>query len=233
MSQARDTFYELLSPKLESLGYVFNKSKFNFSKSLNNLNCSIEFSWDGRGGTTYLNHVGIKISCLYVAKSLKVLVNTKDYPFYWRLTSGGHFDDRIPQMYSQELMKLGNDMAFKKMAAMSFEEKYPLEKIKKTVTVVQEIITSEIVPCHNEMADEHKILQFKIDNLLTKLNDLDTHNIMWEILIIKIMSKKLNIAYPKFVSDITIFSNSTIDDLWNMQDYDFENMEAKFNNLKF
>ena len=233
MSQARDKFYELLSPKLESLGYVFNKSKFNFSKALNNLTCSIEFNWNGRGGTTYLNHVGTKISCVYVAKSIKLLLNVKDYPFYWRNTSGGHFDDRIPQMYSQELMKLGNDMAFKKMAAMSFEEKYPLEKIKKTVEVVQEIITSEVISSHNEMADEIKILQYKIDNLVAKLNDLDTHNIMWEILIIKIMSKKLNISEPTFASDITIFSNKTIDDLWNMQDYDFENMEAKFNQLKF
>ncbi len=233
MCQARDTFFEILCPNIEPFGYVYNKSKRYFSKPLNNLNCSIEFSWDGRGGTTYLNHVGTKISCLYVAKSIKLLLNVKDYPFYWRKTSGGHFDDRIPQMYSAELIKLGNDMAFKKMAAMSFEEKYPLEKIKKTVTVVQEIITSEVIPIHNEMADEYKILQFKIDALLEKLNDLDTHNIMWEILIIKIMSKKLNIPEPKFVSDITIFSNKTIDDLWNMQDYDFENMEAKFNQLKF
>ena len=233
MSQARDTFFEILCPKIESFGYVYNKSKCNFSKSLNNLNCSIEFSWDGRGGTTYLNHVGMKISCLYVAKSIKLLLNVKDYPFYWQSTIGGHFDDRIPQMYSMKLMKLGNDMAFKKMAAMSFEEKYPLEKIKKTVQVVQEIITSEIVTCHNEMADEYKIIQFKIDNLVAKLNDLDTHNIMWEILIIKIMSKKLNIPEPTFVSDINIFTNKSIDDLWNMQDYDFENMEAKFNQLKF
>ena len=56
---------------------------------------------------------------------------------------------------------------------------------------------------------------------------------MWDLLIIKIMSKKLNVLEPKFVTDINIFTNNSIDDLWNIQEYDFENMEAEFNNLKF
>ena len=76
-------------------------------------------------------------------------------------------------------------------------------------------------------------MQFKIDQLLNRLNEIDTHNIMWDLLIIKIMSKKLNVLEPKFVTDINIFTNNSIDDLWNIQEYDFENMEAEFNNLKF
>jgi hypothetical protein len=233
MSEARDKFYELLAPHIEAKGYLYKKSKNQFVLTNGEAICTINFSWDGRGGTTYLNHINGEISFAYLAKALTAVTTLKGYPIFYKGTSGGHFDETIPQMYSKELFALTRDMAFKKMAAMSFEEKYPLVNIQRTVDKVKEIIFSEILPVHKEMAFEEKILNLKIERLLARLNELDTHNIMWDILIIKIMSKKMKIEEPQFVKDIKIFTNQSMDDLWNMQLYEFEKMEDKFNKLKF
>ncbi len=40
-------------------------------------------------------------------------------------------------------------------------------------------------------------------------------------------------ATERFIKKINLFTNKSIDELWNIQDHDFENMEEKFNNLKF
>ena len=80
---------------------------------------------------------------------------------------------------------------------------------------------------------EQKLLDYIIENLLIRLNEIDTHNINWQLLIIKIICKKLKIDEPKFVSEINIFTNKSLDDLWNMQDFEFDKMEERFNNLKF
>jgi hypothetical protein len=233
MSEARDKFYELLAPAIEAKGYVFKKSKKQFVLTNGEAICTINFSWDGRGGTTYLNHINGEISFIYLSKALITVNNLKGYPIFYKGTSGGHFDETIPQMYSKELFALTRDMAFKKMSAMSFEEKYPLVNIQRTVDRVKEIIETEIIPIHQEMSNEKKILNLKINNLLEKLNEIDTDIIMWDILIIKIMSKKMKLEEPKFIKDIKIFTNKSIDPSWNMQLFEFDKMEEKFNNLKF
>jgi hypothetical protein len=61
-------------------------------------------------------------------------------------------------MYSQTLMNLANNMAFKKMSAMSFEEKYPIENIKRTVFKVEEMIENDIIPFHQSISNEKQIL---------------------------------------------------------------------------
>lgn len=232
MSEAKDKFFELLVPGIEAKGYTFKKSKGQFTLSNGEAICTIEFNWDGRGGITFLNHISGSISFTYLSKALETINKSGKYPIFKQGTSGGLFDKSIPQMYSKALIDLANNMAFKKMAVMIFEEKYPLNNIKQTVKRAEEIIVTEIIPSQQAMADERKILDFKIEALLKKLNEIDTHNIMWQVLIIKIMSKKLKLEEPQFIKDIKIFTNNTIDDLWNMQDYEFDKMEDRFNNLK-
>lgn len=234
MSEARDQFFELLAPKIEEKGYTFKKSKKNFILEEGNIISTIDFNWDGRGGTTYLNHVCGIIYIDYINKALKTILNYKHhYPLFFTNGKGTIFDKRIPQMYSLELINLANDMAFKKMAAMPFEEKYPTKKIENCANRVTEIITTEVIPINESMNSEQKILDFKIESALAKLNEMDTHNTMYEILIIKIMCKKMKINEPQFITDINAFTNKSIDDLWNMQEFEFDKMEERFNNLKF
>lgn len=234
MSEVRDTFFELLVPSIEEKGYAFKNSKKNFVLEQGEIISTIDFNWDGRGGTTYLNHISGTIYLAYIHKALKSILNYKQtYPIFSKFGNGGHFDKTIPQMYSQELVDLANNMAFKKMAAMTFEEKYPALKIQKTVNRALEIISNEIIPNNQSMNSEQKLLDFVTNNVEVKLNQIDTHNINWQLLIIKIMCKKMKIEEPKFVSDINIFTNKSIDDLWNMQEFEFDKMEERFKNLKF
>lgn len=55
MSEVKDIFFELLSPRIEALGFVYKKSKGSFIKTENDLNFTIGFRWDGRGGTSIIN----------------------------------------------------------------------------------------------------------------------------------------------------------------------------------
>jgi hypothetical protein len=233
MSEVRDLFFELLSPKVEAFGYTFKKSKKYFELVQGDIQLRIDFSWDGRGGTTYLNHVTGNIWLPYVNKAIKQLFNYGVYPIYWQLQNGGHFDASIPQMYSKQLQILANNMDFKKMAAMTFEEKYPIENIKKTVDRAYEIILNELIPRNSSMADERNLLDHRIQISKAKFDTLDFHNSLFELMVLKIMCKKMKVNEPKWVSDIKVFTNKSIDEQWNMQDFDFENMEEKFNNLKF
>ena len=71
MSEAKDIFYQLLTPEVEKLGYIFKKSKTQYVKSVGDLDYFIDFSWDGRGGVTFLNHVSGGISAPYIKKASK------------------------------------------------------------------------------------------------------------------------------------------------------------------
>lgn len=234
MSEARNKFFEALRKIIEPTGYVFQKTKKKFTLSEEPINFSIMFNWDGRGGLTYLNNVSGLIEINYVNKALKTVLNYKfPYPVSGQMMGGGFFDETIPQMYSRNLLELANNMAFKKMAAMPFDEKYPPEKITKMVDRVAEIITAEVIPNNQKFNSEQKLLDNLIESVLTKLNAVDTHNTLTTIFVIKVMCKKMKISEPTFVSGIRIFTNQSIDDLWNMQNFDLDKMEEKFNNLKF
>ena len=136
-------------------------------------------------------------------------------------------------MYSKAFNDLINTGNLKLMAAMPFEEKYPIEKIEKCANKVFEIVETELFSFIEKMVSENKILEHKKEQLLENLNKLETHNCMIEILNVKIMCKKLKIQEPQFIQDINIFTNKSIDDLWNMQDYEYDKMQERFDNLKF
>ena len=71
MSVAKDIFYEMLTPDIEKLGYIFKKSKTQYVKSVGALDYQIDFSWDGRGGLTFLNCVTGQISMPFIKKASK------------------------------------------------------------------------------------------------------------------------------------------------------------------
>ena len=145
----------------------------------------------------------------------------------------GIFDKRIPPMYSKELLDLANDMAFKKMSAMPFEQKYPMSRIEKSVVVVTQIILYEVVPYHKSIVSEAQILTEKLDFIKARLAENDTHNLMNSVLIVKMMHKKRGLPEPDFLKNIDVFTKNSVDDLWNMQDHAFDQMEEQFNNLTF
>ena len=232
MSQAKDIFFELLKPDIEALGYTFKKGKSNFVKAIGDLNYQIDFNWDGRGGTTYLNYVSGSVVMPCIGKASKqFLAYALDI---WQHYRGSFtlYDNTIPPMYSKELLDLANDMAFKKMAEMPFGKKYPMVRIQNSVNVVKNIIITEIIPYHQSITSAEQILFAKIDLLENRIKENDANNLINEIFVIKLMCKKLKIKEPDFIQPIDIYSNKTIDVSWNMQAHEFDKIEERFNNLK-
>ncbi|MCC7244989.1 MAG: hypothetical protein IT269_04890 [Saprospiraceae bacterium] len=213
---------------------MFKKSTSVFEKTNNRLKYSILFSWDGRGGITFLNELSGIVEIPAIAKaSHQLLAYTLPAQVNQPKKDDAHLTYPIPQMYSRKLIELANDMKFKEMAAMSFEEKYPMEKIAKTAEMVSKFILHEVVPFHNTYTDEKQILDFYLLSAEKRYRENDLFNISYFVFPAKLMCKKLGIAEPDFLRDINLFTNQSVDELWNMQHHDFQNMEEKFNTLKF
>lgn len=233
MSLAKDKFFELLVPHIEALGYTFKKSKGSFEKVRGDLNYDILFSWDGRGGTTYLNNVMGKVHIPAIAKAIKKLIAIQYEAYVWQGKKMSKSEFKIPQMYTRQLIELANMMRFKEMAAMPFEEKYPIENIKKTVEVVHQQIIQEIIPFHNTVHSEIDILNWYIQKALVQIDSKDYHNIFSFAFPIKMMCKKLRIDEPPFIKAIDFFTNDSMDILWNNQSIDFNSLKARYDAIVF
>lgn len=234
MSEVRKIFFELLNKSIENEGYLLKKTKGVFEKKNNNLLYSILFSWDGRGGTSYLNAVNGIISVPQIATITQKLLAYKLDASVYQPPVVNRAKYKITQMYSPELIQLANNMNFKAMAAMPFEKKYPMENIQKTVNTTTKFIKEEIVNFHNSYQTEHDILNWYINNCKHRITQKEELlGLANATLITKILCKKLNVPEPDFIQNIKIFTNQSIDPLWNMQYHDFENMEKKFNEAKF
>ena len=232
MSQAKDIFFEILKPEIEKLGYKFKKSNSKFIKSIGDLSYQIDFNWDGRGGTTCLNYVSGSISLPFLKKASKQFLAYELDIWHFYRGSFTIYDETIPTMYSKELLDLANNMAFKKMSEMPFETKYPINRIENSANVVKKIILTEIIPYHQSVTSIEQILNQNIETVQNRLKENDTHNLIGTIFVIKLICKKLKISEPDFIKPIDIYSNKSIDDLWNIQQHEFEKIESRFNDLK-
>lgn len=234
MSQVRDTFYHLLAQKVEDKNYNLKKATGNFEKKAGHFKYIIQFSWDGRGGHTYLNGlIGVvkhdqieKLTKNFLAYKIPIMVI--QHKNQW-------VENKYPitQMYSQKLIDLAKGMKFKEMSALSFEEKYPMDKIVKTVEVVAAYINNEVIPFHDFYQEESQILEEYIELAKEKFEQNDLCNISNYIFPIKLLCKKMKIEEPNFVKKINLFTNQSMDECWNIQSHDFDNLEQKFNELKF
>ncbi len=231
MSQQKDIFFQLFTPTLERLGYVFKKSKGHFIKTIGDLDYLINFSWDGRGGATHLDSVSGQISMPSIKKASKKIIGREWDIWYW--INYKHHDDRIPRMYSDEMAILFRDVNLRKMAEMPFEQKYPFEKIEKMADVAERIITNEIIPELDKITSAHQILAIKIEAIKNRIAQNDLHNFLYLVFTVKLLCKKLNLEVPDFIKEINLSSNQTVDSQWNMQDYDFEGIEEKILNYKW
>lgn len=233
MSEVRKIFYDLLDQNIASESYQLKKSKGTFEKKQNGLLYSIVFSWDGRGGYSSLKGMNGIVSIPEIEAASGKILAYKLSAVIVQQTAATPEKYRLTQMYSRKLIELANNMRFKEMAALSFEEKYPMENIKKTVDTISNFIKNEVVAFHNSILSEKDILESYIEKCRERLLAKEYHNISTYLFPIKLMCKKMKIEEPDFVRAINLFTNESIDDLWNMQYHDFENLEKKFNELKF
>lgn len=231
MSQAKDIFFELITPKMEEFGFQFKKSKSCFEKTKGDLFFSIMFSWDGRGGTTYLNNVSSKVHIPKILKAARALTNIGFEACIWQenpITSNNF----IPQMYSKKLIELANLMRFKEMSAMPFEEKYPIEKIRNTANIALKIVIDDLLPLQSIINNENDILDWYLMKAKEQLERNELNNISYYAFPIKLMCKKLKINEPPLIKEIDLFTKDSIDSHWNMQLIEFETLENRFSKYK-
>ena len=231
MSQAKDIFFELITPKMEEFGFQFKKSKSCFEKTKGDLFFSIMFSWDGRGGTTYLNNVSSKVHIPKIMKAARALTNIGFEACIWQenpITSNNF----IPQMYSKKLIELANLMRFKEMSAMPFEEKYPIEKIRNTANIALKIVIDDLLPLQSIINNENDILDWYLMKAKEQLERNEINNISYYAFPIKLMCKKLKINEPPLIKEIDLFTKDSIDSHWNMQLIEFETLENRFSKYK-
>ena len=231
MSQAKDIFFELITPKMEEFGFQLKKSKSCFEKTKGDLFFSIMFSWDGRGGTTYLNNVSSKVHIPKILKAARALTNIGFEACIWQenpITSNNF----IPQMYSKKLIELANLMRFKEMSAMPFEEKYPIEKIRNTANIALKIVIDDLLPLQSIINNENDILDWYLMKAKEQLERNELNNISYYAFPIKLMCKKLKINEPPLIKEIDLFTKDSIDSHWNMQLIEFETLENRFSKYK-
>ena len=231
MSQAKDIFFELITPKMEEFGFQFKKSKSCFEKTKGDLFFSIMFSWDGRGGTTYLNNVSSKVHIPKILKAARALTNIGFEACIWQenpITSNNF----IPQMYSKKLIELANLMRFKEMSAMPFEEKYPIENIRNTANIALKIVIDDLLPLQSIINNENDILDWYLMKAKEQLERNELNNISYYAFPIKLMCKKLKINEPPLIKEIDLFTKDSIDSHWNMQLIEFETLENRFSKYK-
>ncbi len=234
MSEVSDKFFELLIPKLEQLGYDYKKSKKTFVKKTETLDYIINFRWDGRGGAVHLDSVFAQISSPRIVKNTKkVLQNNYGIDINLFKQSANCFhDNRIPPMYSEKMYQLFADVNLREMAKLSFEEKYPLEKIEHTSNVVFDIIENELIAFHQDI-NEWDLFEDKLKNFESSIKNNETNNLLWDLLLLKTWCRFLKINEPSSIININLFSNQSIDASWNFQPVDYQQMEERFNSLVF
>jgi hypothetical protein len=233
MSEVRKTFLDLLHTRIAGEGYSLNKSTGVFEKKRNELLLSLVLSWDGRGGLTFINGVDGQVSVPYVGvASKKLIASVFDARIFHRPTDDAA-ERRFPQMYSKELLELANGMKFKEMAAMSFESKYPRSSIERAVDYAARYIKEEVIPFHGAFNSDLDVLENYVRAAEKQLAQGDHHNLFHWVFPIKLICKKNGIPEPTFIQRINIFTDRSIDDLWNMQSYDHAQLEQRFNTCTF
>jgi hypothetical protein len=165
MSEIRHTFFEKMKMVFENDGYSFKKSKNSFEKKENGLLFSISFKFDGRGGLTMIDWIDYSIYHIEINKILKKIFGNQ---FYFP-TLGDKFDisktskkrgiEFIPVMYSEKALELANNMNLKGLSALTFEEKYPQEKIQNCIEWIKIFYDTNITKYFSKCGNLKSIYQ--------------------------------------------------------------------------
>ena len=178
MSQIRDEFFSILSPLIEKNGYKYSKSQNSFTRKINDLSFRFSFKFDARGGLTIIDWIDCSISVFELENIYKKTFNNP-YHFPCLKKRIHHFNKInihfMPVMYSREALNFANEMNLKKLSLLSFEEKYPKERIENCAKKVYELFLLVIVPFFDNYDSIDKIYEeYIIENPTeTNLNPLE------------------------------------------------------------
>jgi hypothetical protein len=232
MSEAKDKFYEILVPKIEAIGFQYKKSKSAFFRVEKELEYQIKFHWDGRGGTSILDSLWVTVNNLAIQKAEKIL------------TGGGNLDAvftgygysatqtvKIPVMYSRKTLDLANSMNFKELAKLSFEEKYPADRILASANFVDDLIKTQVLPFFEGYKTDTDMYENLCERLKKEANiDWTSHSF---VLLIKLYAKKTGLPEPPELKNYHRFQERFKESYGYMNKVDFDTLEDRIKAYSF
>jgi hypothetical protein len=157
MSEVREKFYNLFTPKMEAKGFTFKKSAGKFIKIQGNLLYNIHFKWDGRGGVSIIDGIHYFVTEPIVGKSSKRPFDEHDFDRY-PIKTIPLIDENgkltIPVMYTQAVLDLANNMNFRALPKIPFEEKYPIVRIQNCANRVETLLNENVFPFFEKLGVE-------------------------------------------------------------------------------
>jgi hypothetical protein len=246
MSQARTDLMAILVPFFEKEGYKFAKSKNEFTKIENEIAYQFSLSFDGRGGLTMVNSIEFSIKVVDVEKAIKKITK---YPHSLPAIYGGtvrYWEDlsnplTIPTMHSQKALDIANTMNMKDLAAIPYEEKYPKIRIENCAKKIIELHAERIIPFFEKFKNLESIYKLFLNEnpQNEELNPLnldaeypEMYN-KFNLLFIKLLSKKMNVEEPKIVKKFPNFILELIESNVYLENLNPETLKNQLENYQF
>jgi hypothetical protein len=245
MSQAKTDLIAILIPFFEKEGYKFGKSKNEFTKIENEIAYQFSLSFDGRGGLTMVNNIHFSTKVVDIEKAMKKIMN---YPHpIWFFGKGiNYWEDMskpltIPTMHSQKALDVANTMNMKALAAIPYEEKYPKARIENCAKKMTELYSERIIP----FFDEFKNFQSIYDLFLNENPQKGEYNLLnldpkypemynkFNLLFIKLLSKKMKVEEPKIVKRFPNFIQDLISSNVYLENINPETLKNQIENYQF
>jgi hypothetical protein len=232
MSEVKDKFYDILVPKIEAIGFQYKKSKSAFLKVEKELDYQIKFHWDGRGGTSILSSLEVTVNNSVVQKAEKVLTGSGNLDAVF--TGFGYSTPqtvKIPVMYSRKTLDLANSMNFKELAKLTFEEKYPFDRILASVNFVEDLIKLQVLPFFEGYKTDADIYKSLRERLKKEQNiDWVSHHF---VLLIKLYAKKTGLPEPHELKNYLRFQERFKESFGDMNKVDFDTLEERITACSF
>jgi hypothetical protein len=164
----------------------------------------VHLKWDGRGGVSIIDAIVFWIENDAVEKVFRQLMTFKNHQGH-RCEAIGLVDKngqlQIPTMYTKAILDLANNMNFKALAALPFEEKYPIERINNCVATVEKYFINAISP----FFEAHKMpvvtYEYLYKTIETAKNVEDI--LVFQIVLLKLYAQKLGLPLPAKLQDYT------------------------------
>jgi hypothetical protein len=246
MSQTKTDLMAILVPFFEKEGYKFGKSKNEFTKIENEIAYQFSLGFDGRGGLTMVNSIAFSIKVVDVEKAMKKVTK---YPHSLPAIYGGtirYWEDMskpltIPTMYSQKALDVANTMNMKTLSAIPYEEKYPKVRIENCAKKITELYFERIISFFEKFKTLESIYNLFLNENpqkkeLNPLNlDLEYPEMYnkFNLLFIKLLSKKMSLEEPKIVKKFPNFIQELIESNVYLENINPETLKTQVENYKF
>jgi hypothetical protein len=245
MSEVKTDLMAILVPFFEKEGFKYGKSKNEFTKVENEIAYQFLFRFDGRGGLSMVTAIEMFAKVADIEKAMKKIMN---YPHPIVIVYDGirYWEDMdktpiIPTMHSQKALDVANTMNMKALAAIPYEEKYPKARIENCAKRITELYADRILPFFQKYTTLEQFYNLFLNENPQKGEpnplSLDSENSegynKFNMLFIKLLSKKMNLKEPKIVKKFPNFIQELIASNIHLENRNSEELKNEIENYQF